>query len=105
MIGADNVLAQGDGGAIKHGQLPLRQENVGNVGATSEQGGMGKCRSNGGARWDGKMSEMSEQWRSKMGMGKCRKCRSKVGAGGLGKRRSRVGARWERKWYMTVSPP
>ena len=77
MIGADNVLAQGDGGAIKHGQLPLRQENVGNVGATSEQGGMGKCR----------------------------KCRSKVGAGGLGKCRSRVGARWERKWYMTVSPP
>ena len=39
MIGADNVLAQGDGGAIKHGQLPLRQENVGNVGAKSEQGG------------------------------------------------------------------
>ena len=70
MIGADNVLAQGDGGTIKHGQLPLRQENVGNVGAMSEQGGMGKCRkcrSNGGARWDGKMSEMSEQWWSKMG--------------------------------------
>ena len=85
MIGADNVLAQGDGGTIKHGQLPLRQENVG---AMSEQGGMRKCRkcqSNGGARWDGKMSEMSEQ----DGMGKCQKCQSKVGA------------RWERKWYMT----
>ena len=86
MIGADNVLAQGDGGTIKHGQLSLRQENVGNVGALSVQGGMGKCRkcrSNGRARWDGKMSEMSEQWWSKMGMGKCRKRRSKVGAGGL----------------------
>ena len=62
MIGADNVLAQGDGGAIKHGQLPLRQENVGNVGATSEQGGMGKCRkcrSKVGARWIGKTSEQS----------------------------------------------
>ena len=84
MIGADNVLAKGDGGTIKHGQLPLRQENVGNV----------------GARWDGKMSEMSEQWRSNMGwenvgnvgamaeqdgMGKCRKCRSKVGARWIGK--------------------
>ena len=62
MIGADNVLAKGDGRTIKHGQLPLRQENVGNVRATSEQGGMGKCQ----------------------------KCRS------------RVGARWERKWYMTT---
>ena len=78
MIGADNVLAKGDGGTIKHGQLPLRQENVGNVGARwdgkmsemSEQDGMGKCRkcrSNGGARWDGKMSEMSEQSWSKVG--------------------------------------
>ena len=72
MIGADNVLAQGDGGTIKHGQLPLRQENVGNVGnvgAMSEQGGMGKCRkcrSNGGAIWDGKMSKMSEQSWSKV---------------------------------------
>ena len=46
----------------------LRQENVRNVRAVSEQGGMGKCRkcrSNGGARWDGKMSEMSEQSRSR----------------------------------------
>ena len=35
----------------------------------SEQDGMGKCqkcRSNGGARWDGKMSEMSEQSRSRV---------------------------------------
>ena len=62
MIGADNVLAQGDGGTIKHGQLPLRQENVGNVGAMAEQDGMGKCRkcrSKVGARWTGKMSEQS----------------------------------------------
>ena len=51
MIGADNVLAQGDGRTIKHAKLPLRQENVGNV----------------GARWDGKMSEMSEQSQSKVG--------------------------------------
>ena len=43
MIGADNVLAKGDGRTIKHGQLPLRQENVGNVRATSEQGGIRKC--------------------------------------------------------------
>ena len=59
MIGADNVLAQGDGGTIKHGQLPLRQENVLK---TSEQGGMGKCqkcRSKVRARWTGKMSEQS----------------------------------------------
>ena len=105
MIGADNVSAQGDGGAIKHGQLPLRQENVRNVGATSEQGGMGKCRkcwSNGGARWDGKMSEMSEQSRSKMGWENVGNVRAKSEQGGLGKRRSKVGARWERKWYMTV---
>ena len=47
-------------------------ENVGNVGAMVEQYGMGKCQSNGGAIWDGKMSEMSEQY----GMGKCRKCQS-----------------------------
>ena len=104
MIGADNVLAKGDGGTIKHGQLPLRQENVGNV----------------GARWDGKMLEMSEQWRSNMGWEKLEmseQWQSKMGwenvgnvgakseQGGLGKCRSRVGARWERKWYMTVSPP
>ena len=104
MIGADNVLAQGDGRTIKHGQLPLRQENVGNVGAMSEQGGMGKCRkcwSNGGARWNGKMSEMSEQCWSKMGWENVGNFRAKSEQGGLGKRRSRVGARWERKWYMT----
>ena len=42
-------------------------ENVGNVGATAEQGGMGKCWkcwSKVGARWTGKMSEQS---RSKVG--------------------------------------
>ena len=85
MIGADNVLAQGDGGAIKHGQLSLRQENVGNVGAMSEQGGMGKCQkcwSNGGARWDGKMSEMLEQWRSKMGWENVGNVRAKSEQGG-----------------------
>ena len=54
MIGTDNVLAQGDGGTIKHGQLPLRQENVGNVGARSEQGGLGKRQSRVGARWERK---------------------------------------------------
>ena len=62
-------MAQGDGRTIKQGQLPLRQENVRNVGATSEQGGMGKhwkCQSNVGARWDGKTLEMSEQSQSKV---------------------------------------
>ena len=120
MIGADNVLAKGDGRTIKHGQLPLRQENVGNVGARwdgenvgnvgamAEQYGMGKCRkcrSNGGAIWDGKMLEMSEQWQSKMGWENVGNVGAKSEQDGLGKRRSRVGARWERKWYMTVTPP
>ena len=81
MIGADNVLAKGDGGTIKHGQLPLRQENV----------------RNGGARWDGKMSEMSEQWRSKMGWENVGNVGAMVEQYGMGKCRSNGGARWDGK--------
>ena len=47
------------------------------------------------------MSEMLEQWRSKMGWENVGNVRAKSEQGGLGKCQSRVGARWERKWYMT----
>ena len=76
-----NVLAQGDGGTIKTGKC-------------------WKCWSNSGARWDGKMLEMLEQRRSKVGWENVGNVGAKSEQGGLGKCRSRVG--WENKWYMTM---